>query len=94
MREKAYDLSNEMTEKQSWFQRLKQGLTKSSSKLTEGFAAILVKRKLDEETLEEIEELLITADLGPATAARLAADLGKSRFGKEVTDSEVRGFLA
>jgi fused signal recognition particle receptor len=83
-----------MTEKQSWFQRLKQGLTKSSSKLTEGFAAILVKRKLDEETLEEIEELLITADLGPATAARLAADLGKSRFGKEVTDSEVRGFLA
>jgi fused signal recognition particle receptor len=83
-----------MTEKQSWFQRLKQGLTKSSSKLTEGFAAILVKRKIDEETLEEIEELLITADLGPATAARLAADLGKSRFGKEVTDSEVRGFLA
>ena len=83
-----------MTEKLSWFQRLKQGLTKSSSRLTEGLAAILVKRKLDQDTLDEIEELLIAADLGPATAARLAGDLGKSRFGKEVTDGEVRSFLA
>jgi fused signal recognition particle receptor len=83
-----------MTEKLSWFQRLKQGLTKSSSRLTEGLAAILVKRKLDQETLDEIEELLIAADLGPATAARLTGDLGKSRFGKEVTDDEVRLFLA
>jgi len=83
-----------MTEKLGWFQRLKQGLTKSSSKLTEGLAAILVKRKLDQDTLDEIEELLIAADLGPATAARLAGDLGKSRFGKEVTDDEVKLFLA
>jgi len=83
-----------MTEKLSWFQRLKQGLTKSSSRLTEGIAAILVKRKLDQDTLDEIEELLIAADLGPATAGKLAGDLGKSRFGKEVTDDEVRTFLA
>jgi fused signal recognition particle receptor len=83
-----------MTEKLGWFQRLKQGLTKSSSRLTEGLAAILVKRKLDQETLDEIEELLIAADLGPATAARLTSDLGRSRFGKEVTDDEVRLFLA
>jgi fused signal recognition particle receptor len=79
---------------QSWFQRLKSGLTRSSSRLTEGFAAILVKRRLDEETLEEIEELLIASDLGPATAMELAGDLGRARFGKEVTDPEVRGFLA
>jgi fused signal recognition particle receptor len=83
-----------MTEKLSWFQRLKQGLTKSSSRLTEGLAAILVKRRLDEATLDEIEELLIAADLGPATAAQLASDLGKARFGKEVTDDEVKSFLA
>ena len=83
-----------MTEKLSWFQRLKQGLTKSSSRLTEGLAAILVKRKLDQDTLDEIEELLIAADLGPGTAAKLTGDLGKSRFGKEVTDDEVRTFLA
>jgi len=83
-----------MTEKLSWFQRLKQGLSKSSSRLTEGLTAILVKRKLDQDTLDEIEELLIAADLGPGTAAKLAGDLGKSRFGKEVTDDEVRTFLA
>jgi fused signal recognition particle receptor len=83
-----------MTEKQSWFQRLKSGLTKSSSKMTEGLAAILVKRRLDDESLEEIEELLIAADLGPATAARLTGDLRKARFSDEVTDAEVRGFLA
>lgn len=83
-----------MNEKTGWFQRLKQGLSRSSSRLTEGLAAILVKRKLDQETLDEIEELLIAADLGPSTASSLAADLGKSRFGKEVTDDEVRLFLA
>ncbi len=83
-----------MSEKTGWFQRLKQGLSRSSSRLTEGLAAILVKRKLDQETLDEIEELLIAADLGPSTASSLAADLGKSRFGKEVTDDEVRLFLA
>jgi fused signal recognition particle receptor len=83
-----------MTEKQGWFQRLKEGLSRSSSKLTEGIAAILVKRRLDDATLDEIEEVLIAADLGPATAARLAAELGQARFGKEVTDAEVRGFLA
>jgi fused signal recognition particle receptor len=83
-----------MTEKLSWFQRLKTGLSRSSSRLTEGLAAILVKRKLDQDTLDEIEELLIAADLGPTTAAQLAADLGRSRFGKEVTDEEVRLFLA
>ena len=83
-----------MTEKLSWFDRLKQGLSRSSSRLTEGLTAILVKRKLDQDTLDEIEELLIASDLGPATAAQLATDLGRSRFGKEVTDDEVKAFLA
>ena len=83
-----------MNDRPGWFQRLKQGLSRSSSRLTEGLAAILVKRKLDQDTLDEIEELLISADLGPATAASLAADLGRSRFGKEVTDEEVKLFLA
>jgi len=77
-----------------WFQRLKSGLSRSSSRLTEGLMAILVKRKLDGDTLQEIEDLLIEADLGPTTAARLSSELGASRFGKEVTDIEVRTFLA
>lgn len=83
-----------MTEKTSWLSRLRSGLSRSSSKLTEGVTNLFTKRKLDDAALEELEELLITADLGPATAARLVGDFGKTRFGKDVTDSEVREALA
>lgn len=83
-----------MSEKTSWLSRLRSGLSRTSSKLTEGVTSLFTKRKLDEAALEELEELLITADLGPATAARLVGDFGKTRFGKDVTDSEVREALA
>ena len=77
-----------------WLGRLRQGLAKSSSKLTEGIGSIFTKKKLDHATLEELEELLIGADLGPATAAKLTQDLAKNRFGKEITGEEVRKILA
>ncbi|MFD1627763.1 signal recognition particle-docking protein FtsY [Azospirillum griseum] len=80
--------------KKGWFFRLKEGLAKSSSKLTEGISGIFTKRKLDDAALEELEELLITADLGPTTAAKVTAELARTRFGKEVTAEEVKGFLA
>lgn len=80
--------------KKGWFARLKDGLSKSTSKLAEGVAAIFTKRKLDDAALEELEELLITADLGPATAARATAELARTRFGKEVSPEEVRLALA
>ncbi len=80
--------------KKGWFARLKDGLAKSSSKLTDGITSIFTKRKLDHLTLEELEELLIQADLGPATAARLAETLGRNRFGKDVSPEEVRETLA
>ena len=79
---------------EGWFKRLKSGLSKSSNKITEGLSSIITKRKLDEETLQELEELLITADLGPATAAKLTAAIAKNRFGKEVTAEEIRAALA
>jgi len=79
---------------ESWFKRLTSGLSKSSNKITEGLSSIITKRKLDDETLQELEELLISADLGPATSAKLAAAIGKSRFGKEVTAEEIRAALA
>src|ERR1700738_2165180 len=47
-----------------WFQRLRHGLTKTSSRLSEGITGVFTKRKLDDETLEELEDLLIQADLG------------------------------
>ncbi|MDE1149522.1 MAG: signal recognition particle-docking protein FtsY [Azospirillaceae bacterium] len=78
----------------NWLSRLRKGLSKSTNRLTDGIGGIFTKRKLDDETLEELEELLIQADLGPAMAARVTADLAKSRFGKEVSPDEVKRFLA
>ena len=80
--------------KTSWLDRLKSGLSKSTTKLTDGIAGVFNKRKLDDEALEELEEVLITADLGPSTAAKLTASLAATRFDKEVSDEEVRGALA
>ena len=80
--------------KKGWFAKLKEGLSKSSSKLTDGITSIFTKRKLDDEALEELEELLITADLGPVTAAKVTAELARTRFGKEVSPEEVKSTLA
>ncbi|WP_434617991.1 signal recognition particle-docking protein FtsY [Azospirillum sp. B2RO_4] len=80
--------------KKGWFAKLKEGLSKSSSKLTDGITGIFTKRKLDDEALEELEELLITADLGPVTAAKVTAELARTRFGKEVSPEEVKATLA
>ncbi len=74
--------------------RLRQGLSRSASKLAGGIGELLVKRKLDPQTLESLEELLIEADLGPATAARLVSVLAQTRFGAEVSEREVREALA
>lgn len=77
----------------SFFSRLKSGLSRSTAKLTGGITAIFTKRKLDDEALEELEEQLIAADLGPAVAARVIKGFRSTRFGKEVTDAEVRETL-
>jgi fused signal recognition particle receptor len=78
-----------------WFQKLRQGLSKTSSRLTDGVASIFTgKRRLDDEALEELEDVLIAADLGPAMAASMTAELAKSRFDKEITDLEVREAFA
>ena len=50
----------------AFFSRLKEGLSRSTQKLTDGITTVFKKRRLDEEALEELEELLISADLGPA----------------------------
>ncbi|MDX2101281.1 MAG: signal recognition particle-docking protein FtsY [Alphaproteobacteria bacterium] len=81
-------------QKLSWFGRLKAGLQRSSAKLTEGISAIFTKRRLDDDALEELEEALIAADLGVTPSAKLVASLRKERFGKDVTDQEVREHLA
>jgi fused signal recognition particle receptor len=78
----------------SWWQRLKGGLQRSSQALTQNVTAIFTKRKLDDEALEELEDALIQADMGVDMARTLAARLKKDRFGKDVTDVEVKEALA
>ncbi|MEQ9812445.1 MAG: signal recognition particle-docking protein FtsY [Azospirillaceae bacterium] len=80
--------------RRGWFQRLREGLGRSSRKISDGISGIFTKRRLDDDALEELEELLIASDLGPATAARLTQALASTRFGKEVTDEEVKMALA
>jgi fused signal recognition particle receptor len=80
--------------KQGWLQRLKAGLTKTSSRLTQDIAGIFTKRKLDAATLQELEDLLIQADLGVETAMRITDALAKDRHNKEITPEEVRVVLA
>ena len=69
-------------------------LSRSTAKLTESVVSLLHKRRLDEEALEELEETLITADLGVAASRRIVEGFRRTRFGKEVTDEEVKAALA
>ena len=85
---------SETATKQGWFGRLKAGLARSSGKLGEGIGSIFTRRKLDAAALEELEELLISADLGVTTAAKLTAALATQSFDKDVSPSEVRESLA
>lgn len=89
-------MSDETTTRpgQGWLARLRNALSRSSDKLRQGLAAVLAGGRLDDETLEELEELLITADLGPATSATLCANLAQAKFGKQVDETEVREALA
>ncbi|MGD9638060.1 MAG: signal recognition particle-docking protein FtsY [Alphaproteobacteria bacterium] len=79
---------------ENWFARLKKGLSKTSSSLAGGISDIISKRKLDDDTLIEIEDLLIMADTGATTAQELAQKLKIQKFQKDVSDLEIRSFLA
>ncbi|HXP12551.1 MAG TPA: signal recognition particle receptor subunit alpha, partial [Stellaceae bacterium] len=72
------------------FARLKSGLARSSRSLTDGIAGVLTKRKLDQATLDGLEELLIAADLGAHLASQVTERLRQTRMDKEATGEEVR----
>lgn len=78
----------------NWLSRLKSGLSKTSSKLTGGIADIFTKRKLDQETLDELEELLVQADMGAKTAAKIVANFSDQRLDKEISPEEIHTVLA
>ena len=85
---------SEEPKKKGWLARLTEGLTWSSKQITETVVAAVVKKPLDQSTLDELEEVLIEADLGPRTAAKIAKAFGENRFGTSPGEEEVKGALA
>ena len=82
------------TPKQSWWQRLSGGLKRTSSSIGGAISDLVSKRKLDAGTIEELEELLIRADLGVDVAGRIAAAVGEGRYDKSISADDVKAILA
>ena len=82
------------TQKQSWWRRLSSGLKRTSSSLGTAVADLVTKRKLDRAMLEDIEDVLLRADLGSDVAARIADAVGQGRYDKAVSADEVKAVVA
>ena len=81
-------------DKPGWWRRLGAGLKRTSSSIGDAISDLVVKRRLDQAMLDEIEEALIRADLGIDCAARIAAAVGEGRYDKSITSDEVKQVLA
>ncbi len=82
------------SQKRNWLARLASGLKRTSDQLSDNIGAVFTKRKLDAETLEELEDVLIQADLGVDVAMSITEALAKDRFDKEISTDDVRAVLA
>jgi fused signal recognition particle receptor len=80
--------------KLSWWKRLSQGLGRTAAGIGGGITAIFTTRKLDAGTLQDLEDVLIQADLGVAVSARIVETIGKDRFEKSVSPEEIKQALA
>ena len=80
--------------KRSWWSRLSGGLARTSQAISQGVADIFTKRKLDALTLEELEDVLLRADLGVGASTRITKAVGKARYEKDIEPDEVRAILA
>lgn len=87
-------METQVEEKKGWWSRLKQGLSKTSSKIEDGIKSIFTKRRLDQGMIDELEELLILSDIGIKTASSLCQSLAKEKMDKDVDVDEVKEFLA
>jgi fused signal recognition particle receptor len=80
--------------KLSWWRRLSSGLKRTSSSLGAAVADLVIKRKLDRAMLDDIEDVLLRADLGTEVAARIAAAVGTGRYDKTISADEVKSVVA
>jgi fused signal recognition particle receptor len=90
--ESAYETPSEQL--QRWFGRLRTGLSRSSTRLNEGINTIFLRRRLDSVALAELEDLLITSDMGTGVAGEVVEALRRTRFNQEIAPDEVRAALA
>lgn len=81
-------------EKQSFFSRMRSGLSRSSNAISDGVTGIFTKAKLDDDTLQELEDVLITSDLGVETTSAITSKLAAERFDKEISAEEIKTFVA
>lgn len=86
--------SQEEPKKKSWFQRLSSGLKRSSDNLSNNIGAVFTKKKLDQETLDDLEDILIQADLGVDVATSIIEALAKDKFDKDISVEDVQNILA
>ena len=87
-------MNDQSTEKQSWWQRLSGGLKRTSASIGGAVTDLVAKRRLDQAMLDDIEDVLIRADLGVESAARIAAAVGEGRYDKSITADEVKAVVA
>ena len=80
--------------RRSWLDQLRSGLARTSSALSDNLASVVTKRKLDEEMLDRLEEVLIKADLGVAMAARIRTRIASGRYDRGIDADQVRDILA
>src|SRR6266576_3308176 len=80
--------------KLSWWRRLSSGLRRTSSSLGTAVADLVTKRKLDRAMLDDIEDVLLRADLGTEVAARIAAAVGVGRYDKAISADDVKSVVA
>ncbi len=83
-----------VAEPRSWWRRLKEGLARSSNSISQGITDVFTKRKLDAAMLDDLEDILIQADLGVATATRIREAVGKGRYDKQIEPDEVKAILS
>lgn len=82
------------TPKLSWWRRLSNGLKRTSSSLGTAVADLVTKRKLDRAMLDDIEDVLLRADLGTEVAVRIADAVGTGRYDKAISADEVKDVVA
>lgn len=78
----------------SWFEKVKSGLKKSSNKITSGISDIFTKRKIDNDTLEQLEELLLTSDIGYEATSTIIKNFASQKMNKDADETEIKQALA